>query len=57
MESLRYNSKRKLEPYQVRLLRQMHREGFSRRWMSQLFKISAHSLQQLLAGSTYKNVK
>jgi hypothetical protein len=35
----------------------MHREGFSRRWMSELFGISQHALQQLLAGSTYKDIK
>jgi len=48
---------RKLQPYQVVLIRQMHREGFSRRWLAQLFGISPHSLQLLLAHSTYKDVK
>jgi len=47
---------RKLLPYQVVLIRQMKREGFTRSFMAQLFGISKNGLHQLLARATYKDV-
>jgi hypothetical protein len=48
---------RKLESYQVILIRQMRREGFTRSFLSRLFGISKSTLHQLLARSTYKDVR
>jgi lambda repressor-like predicted transcriptional regulator len=48
---------RKLQPYQVVLLRQMRREGFTRPFLSRLFGLSLNSLHQILARSTYKDVR
>jgi len=48
---------RKLLPYQVILIRQMRREGFRRTFIGRLFGISKNTLHQLLAHSTYKNIK
>jgi len=48
---------RKLQPYQVLLVRQMRREGFTRPFMAALFGISRNSLHQLLARSTYKDIR
>jgi hypothetical protein len=48
---------RKLQPYQVVLIRQMRREGFRRRFLARLLGLSIHALQQLLAKSTYKDIK
>ena len=48
---------RKLQPYQVVLIRQMKREGFSRRYLCQLFNISKNTVHQILSHSTYKDVK
>jgi len=50
-------TQRKLEPYQVVLIRQMRREGFTRRFLMYLFGISRNTLHQLLAKSTYKDIK
>jgi transposase len=47
---------RKLQPYQVRRLRQMKRQGFSRRYLAKLFGVSKNTVQQILAYSTYKDV-
>ena len=48
---------RKLQPYQVVLLRQMRREGFTRPFLARLFGISKNGIQQLLAHSTYRDIK
>ena len=50
-------SARKLEPYQVILIRQMCREGFTRSFLCRLFGISKNSIYQLLAHSTYKDIR
>jgi transposase len=47
---------RKLQPYQVRRLRQMKRQGFSRRYLAKLFGVSKNTVHQILAYSTYKDV-
>jgi DNA invertase Pin-like site-specific DNA recombinase len=51
------NVKRKLQPYQIVRLRQMRRQGFSRRYLAKLFGISKNTVHQILAYSTYKDVK
>ena len=48
---------RKLGPYQVIRIRQMYREGYLRRFIAKEFRISLSSLQQLLVGSTYKDIR
>ena len=48
---------RKLQPYQVVLIRQMKREGFRRRYLATLFGVSKNTVHQILACSTYKDVK
>ena len=48
---------RKLQPYQVVLIRQMRREGFSRPFLCRLFGISLTTLYHLLTKSTYKNIR
>jgi hypothetical protein len=48
---------RKLQPYQVVLIRQMKREGFRRRYLANLFRVSKNTVHQILAHSTYKDVK
>jgi len=50
-------SPRKLQPYQVVLIRQMRREAFPRAFLCRLFGISKNTLHQLLARSTYKDIK
>ena len=50
-------SMRKLQPYQVVLIRQMKREGFSMPFMCRLFGLSKNALYQLLAKSTYKDIR
>jgi hypothetical protein len=50
-------SVRKLQPYQVVLIRQMRREGFSRRYLAKLFRVSKNTVHQILACSTYKDVR
>jgi len=50
-------AKRKLEPRQVILMRQMRREGFKRKFLSQLFKISEHNVYQVVKYMTYKDVR
>jgi hypothetical protein len=50
-------TERKLQPYQVVLIRQMRREGFKRAWLARLFGISKHSLHLILSGATYKDVR
>jgi hypothetical protein len=50
-------SARKLQPYQVVLIRQMRREGFTRRFLYRLFRVSANALHQVLARATYKDIK
>jgi hypothetical protein len=47
---------RKLQPYQIVLLRQMKREGFMRPFLARLFGISKNSVHQILARSTYKDI-
>lgn len=49
--------RRKLQPYQVRLIRQMRKEGFSRWFLAELFGISLNALQDILSFSTYKDVR
>lgn len=56
LDSLGMKTPRKLQPYQVVLVRQMRREGFTRKFMSRLFGISRTSLNQLLAYATYKEI-
>jgi hypothetical protein len=41
----------------VVLIRQMRREGFTRAFLSRLFGISLNGLHQLLARSTYKDIR
>lgn len=48
--------RRKLQPYQVRRLRQMHREGFTRWFLSRLFGLSLNAVQDILSFSTYKDI-
>jgi len=48
---------RKLQPYQVLLVRQMRREGFTRPFMARLFGVSLNTIHQLLARATYKNIR
>jgi transcriptional regulator with XRE-family HTH domain len=48
---------RKLQPYQVVRLRQMRAEGFTRRYIAKLFGVSKNTVHQILACSTYKDVK
>ena len=50
-------TRRKLEPYQVILIRQMCREGFPRVFLCRLFGISKNTIYQLLARSTYKDIR
>jgi len=50
-------TQRKLQPYQVVLIRQMRREGFSRPFMCRLFRVSKNVIHQLLARSTYKDIR
>jgi hypothetical protein len=50
-------TQRKLQPYQVILIRQMRREGFNRRFLAKLFGLSINALYQLLARSTYKDIR
>ena len=54
---MRYSSARKLSSAQVRLIRSMRKEGVSRRWLAQSFKISLNALHNILSGSTYKDVR
>jgi hypothetical protein len=48
---------RLLQPYQVRLIRQMHKEGFERRFLLGLFKISKSALRNILTLSSYKDIR
>jgi len=48
---------RKLEDYQVILIRQMRREGFRRKFIAERFGISIHTIQLLMSNSTYKDVR
>jgi DNA invertase Pin-like site-specific DNA recombinase len=48
---------RKLQPAQVVRLRQMRREGFRRLYLAKLFGVSKNTVHQILAYSTYKDVK
>ena len=47
---------RKLQPYQVVLIRQMKREGFRRRYLAKLFGVSKNAVHQILSHSTYKDI-
>jgi len=42
--------------YQVKLIRQMKKEGFQQRFLLKLFGISKSSLRNILILSTYKDV-
>jgi predicted transcriptional regulator len=48
---------RKLWPYQVRLLRQMRKEGFTRSFLAELFGLSPNAVQHILSFSTYRDIK
>ena len=50
-------TQRKLQPYQVVLIRQMRREGFTRVFMCRLFRVSLHCLHLILSRSTYKDIR
>lgn len=53
-----YNKRdRKLESYQVILIRQMRREGFRRKFISKLFGVSENSIYRIMDRSTYKDIK
>lgn len=54
---MRYSPKRKLQPYQIVLMRQMRREGFTRSFLAKLFGISQQAVQQVFNRSTYKDIK
>jgi uncharacterized protein (DUF2236 family) len=49
--------RRKLAPYQVQLLRQMRKEGFTRSFLSKLFNLSPNAVQDILSHSTYRDIK
>ena len=48
---------RKLDSRQVVRLRQMVKEGFGRRFLSKAFGVSVTVIRQVLAHSTYKDIK
>lgn len=48
---------RRLEPRQVRRLREMRAQGFTRQFLATLFGLSLTAVQHILSRSTYKNVK
>ena len=48
---------RKLQPYQIVRLRQMRAEGFGRRYLAKLFRVSKNTVHQILSYSTYKNIR
>jgi len=50
-------TQRKLQPYQVILIRQMRKEGFTLRFLTSLFGLSKTALHQLLAKSNYKDIR
>ena len=50
-------AKRKLDSRAVIRIRQMRREGFRRKYIAHIFKISLHSLHCILSHATYKNVR
>lgn len=53
----RPQSRRRLLPYQVILIRQMRREGFTRSFLARLFGLSKTALHQILVKSTYKDIR
>jgi len=54
---VRYSKRRKLEAYQVVLIRQLRREGFRRYFIGKILGVSRNVVQLVLSGSTYKDVR
>jgi hypothetical protein len=54
---MRYSSARKLSAAEVRAIRSLRKDGVSRRWLAQNFKISLNALHNILSNSTYKDVR
>ena len=48
---------RKLQPYQVRLIRQMRREGFTRVFLAKLFGVSRNVIHLILSNGSYKDIR
>jgi hypothetical protein len=52
-----HSKARKLSPAQVRRLREMRAQGFTRAFLAQSFGLSLNAVHQILAFSSYKDVR
>jgi len=54
---MRYAKNRKLQPYQVKAIRQLRQEGFPRRFIAKVFDVSQTVIYLISSYATYRDIK